>query len=275
MEEVIIAVRRLWFGATITPLDGAVSVGEAGGELLMCLEADGDGADRLIADAARRGAYVVATDCSRPLDLRARLRRAGFGPVQSHGTYVLDEAAFERAVSSHAARGRGEGRPGLLGLLWRRERERPAITVQRIGADQLPQWNEVCWRAFRARSTEAGSLIDKMTAYQGMGDRAWWYLATIGGRPAGTAILFQGEGAAQVLAVGTLPSLQGRGVATAILQRLIRDWQAAGRGFLFLDTDPGSNAERLYLKLGFVQAYVREIHAPLQAGFLTEDGMAR
>jgi GNAT superfamily N-acetyltransferase len=259
MEEVILAVRRLWFGAKITRLSGAVSVQEAGGEILMAIDRDGPSADELIAAAAQRNAYIVATDFSNPPDLAVRLRCKGFLPVQSHGTYVLDEAAYDRAAAAEAPRA-DAGRHGLLSLLWRRER--PAVTVRQIGMEELPDWNAVCWRAFASRVTEAGSLVDKQTAYFGMGAAARWYLATVNGRPAGTAILFQGEGAAQILAVGTLPSLQGRGVATAVLRQMVSDWRRDGKGFLFLDTEPGSNAERLYMHLGFVPAYVREIYAP-------------
>ncbi|HWI52543.1 MAG TPA: GNAT family N-acetyltransferase [Symbiobacteriaceae bacterium] len=257
MEDVILDVRRDWFGARIVSLGRAVAVLEAGGEMVMAIDEDGPGADRLIAEAAQRSAYVVATDFTRPPDLGARLRRAGFAPVQRHATYILDETAYQRSDDPEPPAGR---RTGLLQML--RRRERPAVAVHRISEAELPEWNGVCWRAFGARYSEVASLLDKQSAFRNMGADANWYLATVAGRPAGTAILYQDDEAAQVLAVGTLPSLQGRGVATAIMRYLIADWQQQGHGFLFLDTNPGSGAERLYLKLGFVPAYLREVYAP-------------
>jgi len=257
MEEVILDVRRDWFGARVVSLGRAVAVLEAGGEMVTAIDEDGPGADRLIAEAARRSAFVVATDFSRPADLGARLRRAGFAPVQRHATYILDETAFQ---SSRDPDPPVDRRTGLLHLL--RRRERPAVAVHRISEAELHVWNGVCWRAFGARYSEAASLLDKQSAFRNMGADASWYLATVAGRPAGTAIIYQGDEAAQVLAVGTLPSLQGCGVATAIMRHLIVNWQQEGHGFLFLDTSPGSGAERLYLKLGFVPAYLREVYAP-------------
>lgn len=258
MENVIMAVRRLWFGATVVRRGSAMGVVEAGGEMVMCVDEDGPGADQLIAAALERHAYVVATGFSRPADLPARLRMAGYAPVQSHSTYLLDEDAFAAAQAAPPApEPRGHG---LLTMLWRRESG--PITIRQIDGDGLPVWNTVCWRAFGGRGSEAASLLDKQTAFLNMGNSARWYLATVAGRPAGTAILYQGDEAAQVLAVGTLPALQGRGVATAIMKQLVLDWQQSGHGFLFLDTSPGSGAERLYLKLGFVPSYVREVYAP-------------
>ncbi|HYF92202.1 MAG TPA: GNAT family N-acetyltransferase [Symbiobacteriaceae bacterium] len=257
MEQVIRDVRRLWFGALAVPLAGAVGLVEGGGEMIVGVDTDGPGADRLIAGAADRGAYVLTTSLSRPADLGARLRLAGYAAVQSHVTYVLDETAFERAMAPQPPQ---ERRRGLLTLLWRREPVN--VEIRQIGPDELPRWNAVCWRAFGGRTSEAASLLDKQTAFGNMGSAARWYLAVAGARPVGTAIVYQGEGAAQVLAVGTLPALQSRGVATAVMKHLVRDWQAGGSGFLFLDTSPGSTAERLYLRLGFRPSYLREVYAP-------------
>jgi ribosomal protein S18 acetylase RimI-like enzyme len=260
MEDVIMAVRRLWFGAQVVPMGRAVGVVECGGEMVMHVDEDGPGADRLIGAAAARGAYVVVTPQSRPADLGARLRLAGFTLVQSHATYLFDQtvSAIEKAPAAQEP----VRRSGLLSLL--RWRGAAQVDIHQIDAAQLAQWNGVCWRAFGSRFSESASLVDKQTAFQNMGASARWYLATVGGRPAGTAILYQDAMAAQILAVGTLPAFQGRGVATAVVRRVIADWERYGQGFLFLDTTPGSPAERLYLKLGFVKSYLREVYAPAQ-----------
>ena len=136
------------------------------------------------------------------------------------------------------------------------------VRVEQITEQELPAWNQVCWRAFDSRGSLEHSLKEKLAAFRSMGAAANWYLARAGEEPAGTAILYQAEDAAQVLAVGTLPAYRDRGIASALVRRIIADWQAGGSGLLFLDTAPGSAAERLYQRLGFRQAYRREIYGP-------------
>jgi len=258
MERVIMSVRRLWFGAELQPRGCATAVMEHGSELLMCVDGEGEQVEELLACGARLGSFVVSTSLSHPSDLPLRLRQAGFTTVQRQAAYTLDIAAYQamRRKGAEPTRSRG-----LFGFLLRPARVEPEVHL--IGENDLPSWNGVCWRAFGSKGTEAASLREKVQAFRAMGTAAWWYLATIGGRPAGTAILYQEGDVAQVLAVGTHPSFQSRGVASAIMHRVIRDWQGRG-GFLFLDTAPGSVAERLYVKLGFRQAYLREIWAPVR-----------
>ncbi|HLN64151.1 MAG TPA: GNAT family N-acetyltransferase [Symbiobacteriaceae bacterium] len=262
MERVIMAVRQLWFGAQVRPLGCATAVVEAGAEMLMCVDGDSARIDALVADAARRSCYVVATTASRPPDLGARLTRAGFRPVIAHNTYVWNPALYTDTPRPDRPR------RGLLRLLARPRLG--AVQVRPIGRGELPVWNEVCWRAFGSRGSESFSLAEKEQAFDAMGDAARWYLAVApDGRAVGTAILYQNEEAAQVLAVGTLPGYRERGVATALMRCLLADWQRTGRGFLFLDTTPGSPAERLYMQLGFEPDYLREVYAPAHSG-LTE-----
>lgn len=264
MEQVMLSVRRLWFGARTVAGDLATRVVEPGGELVMCIDGEGAGVDELVREAYRRGSYVVNTTLTRPSDLGARLQRAGFRPVQAHGTFVLDEAAYRAEAANPSP---VPPRRSLLRLFGRR----PAETAVRvIDGPELPVWNDVCWQAFGVRSSVAASLAEKRQAFSAMGMAARWYLATVDGKPAGTAILFQDERAAQVLAVGTAPALRHRGVASALMHRLIGDWLAEGWGFLFLDTTPSSPAERLYRRLGFAPAYVREVYAPSRLSLLTD-----
>lgn len=230
---------------------------EPGGEMVMFLDGPDEDVDAVITEAAERGAYVTATSLARPHDLGARLADAGFRQVVRQAAFVWDpEAAAAAAVPRPRP-----ARRGLFGLIGRRP-QAPAVTVRQIDADELPTWNGVCWRAFGARGSESDALREKRQAFRSMGASARWYLATADGCPVGTAILHQTPEVGQVLAVGTDPGARGRGVATAVMRSLLQDWQQAGSGFLFLDTTPGSPAEKLYLRIGFRQAYVREVYAP-------------
>lgn len=255
LERTILTVRRLWFDAREVPLGGASAVIEPGGELLMLVDGDAARAEELAGVAAARNACVVVTSYTRPENLASRLRDQGFRCLLRHGVYVFEPRAPRRI-------GAAERPSGLFGLI-RRLRSQPPLTVQRVvHPEQLCDWNEVCWRAFGSRGTVEDSHAEKRRAFERMGARASWYLASCGGRPAGTAILFENEGVGQILAVGTLPGLRGRGIATALLTRILSDWDERRGGLLFLDTRQGSNAERLYLRFGFRFAYLRELFGP-------------
>ncbi|MDB4897420.1 MAG: family acetyltransferase [Firmicutes bacterium] len=257
MERAILLIRQLWFGAREASMGPASLIVEPGGEMVMFLDGPDAAVDAVIAEAAGRGAYITATSLSRPHDLPERLAEAGFRPVLRQAAYVWDG----QGVAAAPAPTPPPVRRGLFGLLGGR-RQLPGVVVRQIDAAELPAWNAICWRAFGARGNEADALHEKRHAFRTMGTSARWYLATVGGRPAGTAILHQTPDLGQVLAVGTDPGSRGQGVATAVMRRLVQDWQQDGSGFLFLDTTPGSPAEQLYLRIGFRQAYVREVYAP-------------
>lgn len=252
MERTMMDVRRHWFGAREISLTGAISVQESGGELLMCLDGPPAELEVTLSEAAGRGAYVVVTSWSRPADLPARLQRWGYRLVQRHGSYAYTPTDDLQTSAPE--------RRGLLAMFGRRIWR--DLTVEVIGEANLTEWNEVCWAAFGQRGTLQQSLHEKQRAFTSMGDQARWYVARRSGRPVGTACAYYGAQATQVMAVGTLPSQQGRGVATAVLKQVIHDWEGAGAKLLFLDTSPKGAAERLYLRLGFRQSYVREVYAP-------------
>lgn len=250
MEDVLLAMREMWFGATATPFYCGRLLVEPEGELIAQIDGSPAEADLLVAEASRRRAYAVVTPFTRPPDLPRRLRACGYHVVQRQGTYVYEPGTAAAKV------------PQRRNLLSWFRRELP-VEIDTVGAADLPLWNRICFEAFGPRGlTEQQSLLEKQRAYANMGERALWYIARAGGEPAGTAILYTGPQAGQVLAVGTLPRFRGRGIATIITRRALADFATRGRGFLFLDTRPGSQAERIYLSLGFQPAYVRTVYAP-------------
>jgi ribosomal protein S18 acetylase RimI-like enzyme len=252
MERTMMAVRRHWFGAQEVTLPGAISVQENGGELLMCLNGPPTEVEATVMEAVGRGAYVVVTSWSRPADLPTRLKGLGYRLVHRHGSYAYTPTD-DFQTSTYERR-------GLLAIFGRRIWR--DITVQVIDEQCLEEWNSVCWTAFGQRGTLQQSLIEKQRAFTNMGEQGRWYLAHRGGRLVGTACVYYGALATQVMAVGTLPSQQGRGVATAVMRQVITDWEGTGANLLFLDTRPSGAAERLYQRLGFRQSYIREVYAP-------------
>ncbi len=250
IEDTLLTMREMWFGAGAGPFYSGRLLVEPEGELIALIDGSEADAEQLVAEATRRRAYVVLTPFSRPQSLAQRVRDYGFHAVQRQGTYIYEP---ETAAAAKP--------PRRKWLPWLR---RPVpIQVETVGQESLPLWNRICFEAFGPRGlTEQQSLAEKERAFANMGSKAIWYLGWAGGEPIATAILYQGPGAAQVLAVGTVPRFRGRGVATVMMQRTLADFQARGTGFLFLDTRPGSQAERIYLRLGFQPAYVRTVYAP-------------
>ncbi|WUJ68070.1 GNAT family N-acetyltransferase [Kribbella soli] len=78
------------------------------------------------------------------------------------------------------------------------------------------------------------------------------YLLRVDGEPASSTLVLRTGSVVGVYAVATKPQYRGRGLATALLAQARRD--AAG-GRLTLQVVEGSDAERLYLKLGFRPAF--------------------
>ncbi|MEU4197268.1 GNAT family N-acetyltransferase [Kribbella sp. NPDC026611] len=78
------------------------------------------------------------------------------------------------------------------------------------------------------------------------------YLLRVDGHPAATTLVLRTGPVTGVYAVATKPQYRGRGLATRLLGQARRD--AAG-GRLTLQVVEGSDAERLYLSLGFRCAF--------------------
>lgn len=258
MESVLLSMRQMWFAASVTPFHGGLLVSEPDGELVTMVNVEPGQLALLLDNARERRAYVVATPYSSPGDLASRLKRNGYQTIHRQGTYVYEGEVLSKDDLLPA---RPSERKGLL--RWFGARNPLSVEIGPVGESGLADWNAVCWAAFAPRGvSESQSLAEKKRAFQAMGHRAYWYLARHEGRAVATAILYQGDEAAQILAVGTLPAYRGRGAATALVRRAVYDWQRDGWGFLFLDTLPDSTAERLYLSLAFRQAYIRQVFAP-------------
>jgi GNAT superfamily N-acetyltransferase len=82
------------------------------------------------------------------------------------------------------------------------------------------------------------------------------YLAEIGGRPAGTGGLKQvAPGVAEIRRMYVDPPFRGRGIARAVLERLVADGRAAGFHALRLESAVWMvEAHALYHSCGFVDA---------------------
>lgn len=76
------------------------------------------------------------------------------------------------------------------------------------------------------------------------------YLIRIDGEPASRCQLFSCKGLGRIEAVRTNPSYGGRGLATAVVRQALSDSLQENRT-TYIYAEPGSNAQRLYHRLGF------------------------
>lgn len=77
------------------------------------------------------------------------------------------------------------------------------------------------------------------------------YLGLWNGQPAATCSLFQAKGMGRIEMVETLTQYRRRGLGLAVVARAALDSVHNGDATTYLNTETGSDAERLYLKLGF------------------------
>lgn len=92
--------------------------------------------------------------------------------------------------------------------------------------------------------------------------RGQTFLAEVDGSPAGVASLVTaGGGISGIYSVATVPPFRRRGVATALSLRCIEAHQATDHEVLTLQVAHGSDAQRLYARLGFDTAYGLTLHS--------------
>ncbi|MCW4024119.1 MAG: GNAT family N-acetyltransferase [Candidatus Bathyarchaeota archaeon] len=92
--------------------------------------------------------------------------------------------------------------------------------------------------------------------------RGWrFYLAYVDDEPVGTCALFSSGGVSGIFNVGTLKQYRGYGTGSALTIQALKDSMAEGNVLHSLQAECGGNAERLYLKLGFVVDHKIQFYA--------------
>jgi len=87
-------------------------------------------------------------------------------------------------------------------------------------------------------------------------------LADLDGKTAGVAALLRtGDRITGLYSVATAPEFRRRGVATALTLRSIESFRNSGDEVLTLQVKKGSDAQRLYEKLGFETAYTLSLYS--------------
>lgn len=95
--------------------------------------------------------------------------------------------------------------------------------------------------------------------------RARAYLATLEGVPAACCQVVESDGIAGIFALGTIPAVRRRGIASALLRHVIDAAASGGTRWASLRAMPDS--EPIYHRLGFVWTHdLRELLTPARSG---------
>ncbi len=155
------------------------------------------------------------------------LRRLGMMPVT--GRWLLMRYAEECAPSLPECG--VEVRPVVRGTAEARE------WVEVVMSDELEPETEAKWRA----------VAELEAAYPA----CQLYLAYLDGRAVGACDLFVAQGWGRVESVVVRPEYRRRGVASALVGKVVADSKAMGQEVTYLYTEGGGAGEQVYLRLGF------------------------
>lgn len=118
--------------------------------------------------------------------------------------------------------------------------------------DEREEQDRVFWKS-----------VAEMEARSGM---CRLFLAKINGEPAGACDQFSADGWGRIDSVITHPRWRRKGVATSLVIHAVNESIQSGCRFTYLFTRSGSDAERLYLQLGFVKAPILPIRRHFWGG---------
>jgi RimJ/RimL family protein N-acetyltransferase len=131
----------------------------------------------------------------------------------------------------------------------RRPAEAQEVSVRRLGPDQdeadLAAFLTIRSQAANPPPAEVARLREALRAGRGR-----YALASLGGVPAGTAVMHVIDGVGEVVGVVTVPELRGRGVAAAAAGFLVEGLFAEGGRMAWLDAID-ERAQRVYQRIGF------------------------
>lgn len=127
--------------------------------------------------------------------------------------------------------------------------------VERAG--EIADFTAVFASAYQVPAAEFRELFLRDLGASDPQRRVRHYLGSADSEPVCIATLIEAEGWVGIYNVGTAPNRRKRGFAGKLLARAIADALEGGNVRIFLQTEAGSGAERLYLSLGFETAFVR------------------
>jgi N-acetylglutamate synthase-like GNAT family acetyltransferase len=133
----------------------------------------------------------------------------------------------------------------------------PGVTVREVG----PEHDDFVWVLPQGHGRTEAELAEaiRRTRAQSRVEGARQYLATVDGRPAAAAVLFQAGGLAYLASASTLEPLRRRGCQTALIQRRLADAAAAGCRRVATLTTWGSQSHANMARAGFRTVYTSAV----------------
>ncbi len=129
------------------------------------------------------------------------------------------------------------------------DRPDSGVDVREIEEDQIDLFSELSVTAYEMPVEWTHGFSKMFLQRMRRGGRH--YLAYIDGVPAGTCALLSSMKTGGIFSVGTLKGHRGRGIATAMTLRAVRDSLDEGNTLHTLQTEKGGYPERLYRRIGF------------------------
>ena len=134
------------------------------------------------------------------------------------------------------------------------------MTIRRTRGDDLPSILRIEKRSFARDAWNKESFLD----YLARPDNSLFLTATIDHAVVGYVVAFQGATRAEVDSIAVAPARRGRGVAVALLTRVIGLLRQRGFRTVSLNVRLRNKAIRLYRKLGFQR--VRRVNGYYEDG---------
>lgn len=133
------------------------------------------------------------------------------------------------------------------------------VEVTAIDGRLIGIWTEVLMKGYGVPKLFRGALLDMFTkvSYDN-GSRA--YLGYFQSKPAGSCLFCSFNDVGTIYTVATAPEYRKKGVATALVNRAIADSLTIESKMLYLLAGKGSDAEKLYEKLGFEAVFSRRLY---------------
>jgi putative acetyltransferase len=172
------------------------------------------------------------------------------GRLEHRRVEVFDAGTAERLDAGMAERGYDRGRSVLMG--WDGGDPDPAPQVEQVPYSAVERLREEWLRddpwAPDAETLAQGLAADRL-AFSATPTRA--FAVVEDGRPQAYGLLLDLGDVALVEDVYTTPAARGRGLAAAVVARLVWESRRAGHAETVLATDAGGLARGLYERLGF------------------------
>ncbi len=133
------------------------------------------------------------------------------------------------------------------------------VEVTAIDGKQIDVWTEILMKGYGVPESFRDALLDMFTKVNhDNGSRA--YLGYFQGKPAGSCLFYSFNNVGTIYTVATTPEHRKKGIATALVNRAIADSLNIGNKMLYLLAGRGSDAEKLYEKLGFEAIFSRRLY---------------